>query len=86
MRFFDTHNGSNQRREAEKAKNQNLILLKRKEEQPPFQMVTFKFNNKLPFISQFGNFIIFPSLRFYVKSTLGILEVQNVPFEHIERL
>ena len=29
---------------------------------------------------QCGNFMIFLSLRFYVKSILGILEVQNLPF------
>ena len=28
---------------------------------------------------QCGNFMIFLSLRFYVKSNLGILEVQNLP-------
>ena len=31
-------------------------------------------------ISQCENFLIFLSLRFYVKSILGILELQNVPF------
>ena len=30
-----------------------------------------------------GNFRIFLSLRFYVKSKLGIVEVQNLPFLHI---
>ena len=30
--------------------------------------------------SQCGNFMIFLSLRFYVKSLLGILEMQNLPF------
>ena len=30
--------------------------------------------------AQCGNFIIFQSLRFYVKSIFGILEVQNLPF------
>ena len=30
--------------------------------------------------SQCGNFMILPSLRFYVKSIFGILEVQNLPF------
>ena len=34
---------------------------------------------------QFGNFMIFLSLRFYVKSILGILEVQNLPFQNIQR-
>ena len=29
--------------------------------------------------SQCGNFMIFLSLRFYMKSILGILEVQNLP-------
>ena len=29
---------------------------------------------------QCGNFMIFPSASFYVKSNLWILEVQNVPF------
>ena len=29
--------------------------------------------------SQCGNFMIFLSLRFYVKSYLGILEVKNLP-------
>ena len=33
--------------------------------------------------TQCGNFRIFLSLRFYVKSILGILEVQNQPFLHI---
>ena len=33
--------------------------------------------------TQCGNFIIFPSLRFYVKSIWRILEVQNLPFKHI---
>ena len=35
---------------------------------------------------QCGNFKIFLSLRFYVKSKLGILEVQNLPFLDIQRL
>ena len=30
--------------------------------------------------TQCGNFRIFPSLRFYVKSILGILEVQKLQF------
>ena len=30
--------------------------------------------------SQCGNFIVFVSLRFYVESILGILDVQNQPF------
>ena len=29
---------------------------------------------------QYGNFMIFLSLRFYVKSFFGIVEVQNLPF------
>ena len=33
--------------------------------------------------TQCGNFIIFPSLRFYVRSIFGILKVQNLPYEHI---
>ena len=33
--------------------------------------------------AQCGNFMIFQSFRFYVKSILGILEVQNLPFQHI---
>ena len=42
---------------------------------------------KLP-ISQCGNFIICLSVRFYVKSIIGILEVQNLPFylTHLEDL
>ena len=32
---------------------------------------------------QCGNFMIFVSFRFYVKSILRILEVQNQPFYHI---
>ena len=32
---------------------------------------------------QVGNVMIFPSLRFYVKLITGILEVQNLPFQHI---
>ena len=31
-------------------------------------------------ITQCGNFMIFLSLSFYVKSILGILKVQNLPF------
>ena len=30
--------------------------------------------------SQCGNFLIFLSLRFYVKSIFGIIEMQNLPF------
>ena len=39
-------------------------------------------NHKAEYVSytQCGNFIIFLSFRFYVKSILGILEVQNLPF------
>ena len=38
------------------------------------------FGTKPPFaITQRGNFMIFQSLRFYVKSILGIQEVQNLP-------
>ena len=33
-----------------------------------------------PTTSQCGNFNVFLSVRFYVKSTLGILQVQNLPF------
>ena len=33
-----------------------------------------------------GEFIIFLSLRFYVKSFLGILEMQNLPFDTLEAL
>ena len=36
--------------------------------------------------TQCGNFMIFVSSRFYVKSILRILEVQNQPFYHIQRL
>ena len=36
--------------------------------------------------SQRGNFMIFLSLRFSVKSSLAILEVQNMPFELNQRL
>ena len=44
-------------------------------------------NNKLNSSqTQCGNFIIFLSLRFYVKSILKILEVQNLPLQHIYRL
>ena len=35
------------------------------------------------FSAQCGYFMIFLSLRFYVKSFLRISEVQNLPFEHI---
>ena len=42
--------------------------------------------DKVISISQCGNFRIFLLLRFYVKSILGILEVQNLPFQHISRL
>ena len=34
-------------------------------------------------VPQCENFIIFLSLRFYVKSILGTLEVQNLPLERI---
>ena len=34
-------------------------------------------------ISQCRNFMIFLSLRFYVKLILGILEVRNLPFKYI---
>ena len=37
-------------------------------------------------LEQCGNFMIFPSLIFYVKSTLEILEVQNLPFQNIQSL
>ena len=33
--------------------------------------------------TQCGNFMIFLSLRFYVKSILRIPEVRNLPFKHI---
>ena len=33
--------------------------------------------------TQCGNFMILLSLRFYVKSNLRIIEVQNLPFLHI---
>ena len=33
--------------------------------------------------TQCGNFMIFLSLRFYMKSILVILQVQNLPFQHI---
>ena len=33
--------------------------------------------------TQCGNFSIFLSLRFYVKTILRVLEVQNQPFSHI---
>ena len=36
--------------------------------------------------AQFCNFMIFLSLIFYVKSIHGILEFQNLPFYHIDRL
>ena len=35
---------------------------------------------KYALFAQRGNFIVFLSLRFYVKSILGILKVQNLPF------
>ena len=36
---------------------------------------------------QCGNFMIFLSLRFYVKSNLMIVEVQNLPFfKHLQGL
>ena len=37
-------------------------------------------HSKMVWNSQCGNFIILLSLRFYVKSILGIIEVQNMPF------
>ena len=37
-------------------------------------------------IAQCGNFMIFLLLRFYVKSILGNVEGQNLPFLQIERL
>ena len=33
--------------------------------------------------TQCGNFIIFPSLRFYVKSILRILEMENLPIANL---
>ena len=36
-------------------------------------------------IAQCGNYKIFPSLRFYVKSKLANLKYQNLSFLHIER-
>ena len=36
-------------------------------------------------ITQCGDFIIILSFIFYVKSILGILEVQNLLFLHIQR-
>ena len=36
--------------------------------------------NNLSVATQCGNLVIFLSLRSFVKSILGILEVQNVPF------
>ena len=38
---------------------------------------------KIARITQCGNFIMFLSHTFYVKSILRILEVQNQPFQHI---
>ena len=35
-------------------------------------------------VTQCGNFRIFVSLRFYVKSILDILEVQNQPFHNLD--
>ena len=40
----------------------------------------FSFKSLLPNRTQFGNHRIFLSLRFYVKSKLVILEVQQLPF------
>ena len=37
-------------------------------------------NLALIFQSDSGNFMIFTSLRFYMKSILGIVQVQNLPF------
>ena len=36
-------------------------------------------NTKWAFVSQGGNFMIFVSLKFYVRSIPGVLEVQNLP-------
>ena len=36
--------------------------------------------------AQCGNFMIFPSLRFYVRSILGILKVEKLRFLHFQRL
>ena len=38
------------------------------------------------FFPQCGNVMIFLPRRFYVKSILGIPELQNLPFQHIQRL
>ena len=43
------------------------------------QSVKVRFVLKKVYKTQCGNFRIFLSLRFYVKSVLGILEVQNLP-------
>ena len=50
--------------------------------------IDFVFADSLKTISitQCGNFMIFLPMRFYVKSNLGFLEVQNPPFQHILRL
>ena len=46
------------------------------------QTTKYVFHEKNDFIfAQCGNFMIFLSLRFYVKSILGILEVQNLSFD-----
>ena len=37
-------------------------------------------NNFSSTFTQCGNFMIFLSLRFYVKSISGIVEVHNLPF------
>ena len=37
-------------------------------------------------ITQCGNYMVFLSVRFYVKSISGFLDVQNLPFEQIQRL
>ena len=39
-----------------------------------------KYKGKMRRRPQCGNLMIFRSLRFYVKSILSILEVENLPF------
>ena len=50
-----------------------------------FELILFdNFYGLFSFASMYetlcGNFIIFPSVRLYVRSIFGILKVQNLPF------
>ena len=62
------------------------IDMKLKEEKKELEIRTLKWLIGKWRFSQCWNLMIFLLLRFYVKSILRILEVQNLPFWHILRL